>query len=134
MTKRGGGKSKTGSGIAGVISLGCSKNLVDTEFLMGGLAGCGWAFSPESSGADLLLVNTCSFLEASVEESRDAIEEALQWKEEREGRVAVVAGCLVSRFGAELEATFPGIDLFLLPGQIERLPEKGRGVLVILVD
>lgn len=123
MTKKGAGKGKAAAGIAGVISLGCSKNLVDTEFLMGGLAGCGWTFSPESAGADLLLVNTCSFLEASVEESRDAIEEALQWKRKREGRVAVVAGCLVSRFGRKLEEVFPGIDLFLLPGQIERLPE-----------
>jgi ribosomal protein S12 methylthiotransferase len=86
MTKRGKEKRGTGAGIAGVISLGCSKNLVDTEFLMGGLAGCGWTFSPESAAADLLLVNTCSFLEASVEESRDAIEEALQWKEERRTR------------------------------------------------
>jgi ribosomal protein S12 methylthiotransferase len=123
MIRKSAEKREGTAGVAGVISLGCSKNLVDTEFLMGGLAGCGWAFSPESEDADLLLVNTCSFLEASVEESRDAIEEAVRWKGEREGRVAVVAGCLVSRFAGELEEIFPGVDLFLLPGQIERLPE-----------
>jgi ribosomal protein S12 methylthiotransferase len=111
-----------GGGTAGVISLGCSKNLVDTEFLMGGLAGCGWGFTPRREGADLLLVNTCAFLDASVEESREAIEEALEWKGKRAGRVVVVAGCLVSRLGKELTGMFPGVDLFLLPGQIERLP------------
>lgn len=109
--------------LAGVISLGCSKNLVDTEYLMGGLARSGWGFTPTKGRADLLLVNTCSFLDASVEESQSAIEEALRWKRRRRGRVVVVAGCIVSRFGRELEMAHPKVDLFLLPGQIPRLPE-----------
>jgi ribosomal protein S12 methylthiotransferase len=72
--------------------------------------------------ADLLLVNTCSFLEASMEESRGAIEEALDWKRAARGRIVVVAGCIVSRCGRELEGEYPGVDLFLLPGQNPRLP------------
>ena len=107
--------------LAGIISLGCSKNLVDTEYLMGGLARSGWGFTPTKGKADLLLVNTCSFLEASVEESQTAIEEALRWKKRRRGRIVVVAGCIVSRFGRELERAHPKVDLFLLPGQIPRL-------------
>ncbi len=107
--------------LAGIISLGCSKNLVDTEYLMGGLARSGWGFTPTKGKADLLLVNTCSFLEASVEESQTTIEEALRWKKRRRGRIVVVAGCIVSRFGRELERAHPKVDLFLLPGQIPRL-------------
>ncbi len=111
-------KAKT----AGVISLGCSKNLVDTEFLMGGMAGCGWSFTPVREDAELLLVNTCAFLDSSVEESEEAIEEALEWKRRRGEGTVVVAGCLVSRFGRALKARFPEVDLFLTPGQIPRVP------------
>lgn len=105
---------------AGVISLGCSKNSVDTEFLMGAMALREWEFTPAAEEADLLLVNTCSFLDSSVEESSEAIAEALEWKSERPGAVVVVAGCLVSRFGRALEKKYPDVDLFLRPGQISR--------------
>jgi ribosomal protein S12 methylthiotransferase len=109
--------------MAGVISLGCSKNLVDTEFLMGELTGSGWDLTPFKTKADLLLINTCSFLSASEEESRSAIEEALRWRKRRRGRAVIVAGCIVSRHGGELEEAYPGVDLFLLPGQIPRLSD-----------
>jgi ribosomal protein S12 methylthiotransferase len=108
--------------LAGIVSLGCSKNLVDTEFLMGGLSAEGWGFTAAKEEAELLLINTCSFLDASVEEADEAIVEGLAWKTERPGALLVVAGCLVSRFGRELDGRYPGVDLFLLPGQIPRLP------------
>jgi len=109
--------------LAGIVSLGCSKNLVDTEFIMGGMAAEGWGFTAAREGADLLLINTCSFLDASVEEADEAIAEGLVWKRSRPGALLVVAGCLVSRFGRELDGRYPGVDLFLLPGQIPRLSE-----------
>jgi ribosomal protein S12 methylthiotransferase len=119
-------KRKKESGTAGIISLGCSKNLVDTEFLMGRLADEGYGFSPLFEEADLVIVNTCGFLDASVEESRGAIEEALQWKRDRGGTV-VVAGCLVNRARRELEERFPEVDLFLHPGAIDNLPSLLSG-------
>ncbi len=109
--------------LAGIVSLGCSKNLVDTEFIMGGMAAEGWGFTAAREGADLLLINTCSFLDASVEEADEAIAEGLVWKRAQPGALLVVAGCLVSRFGRELDGRYPGVDLFLLPGQIPRLSE-----------
>jgi ribosomal protein S12 methylthiotransferase len=109
--------------LAGIVSLGCSKNLVDTEFLMGGMAAVGWGFTAAREEADFLLINTCSFLDASVEEADEAIADGLAWKRSKPGALLVVAGCLVSRFGRELDGRYPGVDLFLLPGQIPRLSE-----------
>lgn len=128
--------------VAGIISLGCSKNLVDTEFIMGGLADEGYGFTPLFDEADLLVVNTCGFLQSSVAESTEAIEEALAWKRERGGGIVVVAGCLVNRSRRELEERFPEVDHFLQPGAIDgltallaegklpgRVREKGRSYL-----
>jgi ribosomal protein S12 methylthiotransferase len=107
--------------LAGVVSLGCSKNLVDTEYLLGGLGAGGWGLVPDHEHADLLLVNTCAFIGPAVEESREAITDALRWKAARPGRTLVVAGCLVNRYGRDLEELFPDVDLFLRPNQIPRL-------------
>jgi ribosomal protein S12 methylthiotransferase len=68
---------------AGVISLGCPKNLVDTEYLLGSLTDAGYALVNDLSQADLILVNTCSFLGSAVEESNQAILEALEEKRRR---------------------------------------------------
>jgi ribosomal protein S12 methylthiotransferase len=109
--------------LAGVVSLGCSKNLVDTEYLVGGLGAGGWGVVPDPGRADLLLVNTCAFIGPAVEESREAIAQGERWKAARRGRTLVVAGCMVSRFGGCLQDAFPGVDLFLQPRQIPRLGE-----------
>jgi ribosomal protein S12 methylthiotransferase len=121
-------KKKDEPGTAGIISLGCSKNLVDTEFIMGGLADEGYSFSPLFDEADLLVVNTCGFLQSSVAESTEAIEEALAWKRERGGGIVVVAGCLVNRSRRELEERFPEVDHFLPPGAIDALPSLLAGL------
>ncbi len=102
---------------AGIISLGCPKNLVDTEYLMGVLRESGWGFVGDPSEADLIVVNTCAFIEEAVRESREAVAEALAWKKRRGARV-IVAGCLVNRFGRRLERDYPDADLFLRPGSI----------------
>ena len=109
--------------LAGVVSLGCSKNLVDTEYLVGGLGAGGWGLVPDRERADLLLVNTCAFIGPAVEESHEAIAEAVRWKAGRAGRIVVVAGCMVNRFAEELAARYPSVDLLLAPKQIPRLAE-----------
>ncbi|HWR96908.1 MAG TPA: MiaB/RimO family radical SAM methylthiotransferase [Candidatus Methanoperedens sp.] len=109
--------------LAGVVSLGCSKNLVDAEYLVGGLGAGGWRLVPDRERADLLLVNTCAFIGPAVEESHEAIAEAVLWKGRRRGRTVVVAGCMVNRFAGELAARYPDVDLFLSPKQIPRLGE-----------
>jgi ribosomal protein S12 methylthiotransferase len=109
--------------LAGVVSLGCSKNLVDTEYLVGGLGAGGWGLVPDRDRADLLLINTCAFIGPAVEESHEAIAEAVRWKAQRAGRIVAVAGCLVNRFADELAARYPAVDLLLAPKQIPRLGE-----------
>jgi ribosomal protein S12 methylthiotransferase len=109
--------------LAGVVSLGCSKNLVDTEYLVGGLGAGGWGLVADRERADLLLVNTCAFIGPAVEESHEAIADAVRWKGRRAGRTVVVAGCMVNRFAGELAARYPDVDLFLSPKQIPRLGE-----------
>jgi ribosomal protein S12 methylthiotransferase len=109
--------------LAGIVSLGCSKNLVDTEYLAGGLGAGGWGLVPDRERADLLLINTCAFIGPAIEESHEVIADAVKWKEQRAGRSVVVAGCMVNRFAAELAARYPGVDLLLTPKQIPRLAE-----------
>jgi ribosomal protein S12 methylthiotransferase len=108
-------------GRAGIISLGCPKNLVDTEYLLGDLRRAGWTFTADPGRADLLLVNTCAFIEGAVRESEEAIEEVLARKKKRRGVRVVVAGCLVNRAGSDLARRYPGVDVFLRPGDIPRL-------------
>jgi len=109
--------------LAGVVSLGCAKNLVDTEYLVGGLGAGGWGLVPDRERADLLLVNTCAFIGPAIAESHEAIAEAVHWKTKRAGRIIVVAGCMVNRFAGELATRYPTVDLLLAPRQIPRLAE-----------
>ncbi len=96
----------------GVISLGCAKNLVDSEVMMGHLDRAGATFVRDPAEADVIVVNTCSFIEAAREESIQTILEAAELK--REGRLKrlVVAGCMVQRYPAELRADLPEVDAF----------------------
>ena len=93
-----------------VISLGCPKNLVDTEVMLGLLDERGHLFSADVEGADIVIVNTCSFISAAVAESLDVIEECVSLK--REGRVGrvVVAGCLPQRYGRSTWEMSEGVD------------------------
>src|SRR5919108_5926699 len=92
------------------ISLGCPKNLVDSERMLGKLAQDGFALVPEAAGADVVVVNTCGFIEAARQESLAVIREMLELK--RQGRVGsvVVAGCLAERKKDELLQEVPGVD------------------------
>lgn len=110
-----------------VISLGCSKNLVDTEVMCGGLASAGFAITNVAELADVMIVNTCCFIEDARQESGEVIEEGLGWK--REGgrdRVLVIAGCWPQRDADYLRREYPGVDLFCGFDALERLPELLR--------
>ncbi|WP_147819969.1 30S ribosomal protein S12 methylthiotransferase RimO [Salidesulfovibrio onnuriiensis] len=113
------------------ISLGCPKNRVDTERLLGAL-GTGVRPVDEVAGADLVLINTCGFIEPAVEESVSTILGTVQDMEDMTGKrpVLAVAGCLVSRYGSDLMSEMPEVDLWLSTDELERWPgmvEKALG-------
>lgn len=92
-----------------VISLGCNKNLVDTENMLGLLGEQGYVLTSDESQADILLVNTCGFIESSKDESIQAILEMVQYKEENQAKL-IVTGCLAQRYPEELMKEIPEID------------------------
>ena len=102
----------------GFISLGCPKNLVDTEVMMGHLKSKGYQLTTEAAEADTLVVNTCGFIDAARKESIDAILEAARLKTEGKATRLIVAGCLVERYRDELEAELPEVDAFIGTSQV----------------
>jgi len=106
-----------------IISLGCPKNLVDSEFILGFLTRRGYTVTDRPEEAGALLVNTCAFIEAAVEESIDAILDLVRFKETGSAWALVVAGCLTERYREELAALLPEVDLFYGTGGLNRLPD-----------
>jgi ribosomal protein S12 methylthiotransferase len=102
----------------GFISLGCPKNLVDSEVMMGRLKQEGYELTSDAAEADTLVVNTCGFIDAAKKESIDAILEAARLKSEGKCKRLVVAGCLVERYRDELRAEMPEVDAFIGTSQI----------------
>ncbi|MCG0237887.1 MAG: 30S ribosomal protein S12 methylthiotransferase RimO [Firmicutes bacterium] len=107
----------------GFISLGCPKNLVDTEAMLGLMRGDGWEITNRKEEADVLVVNTCGFIEAAKKESIDAILEAAQEKLYGRCRALVVAGCLVTRYAKELLEEIPEIDAVIGTADYPRIVE-----------
>jgi ribosomal protein S12 methylthiotransferase len=110
------------------VSLGCPKNLVDSEKMLSMLREGGLTPVSESDAPDALVVNTCGFLEASKEESLDVIRDALQRKERGELRRVVVAGCLVQRHRAKILEWAPGVDSMIGVFDRDRVVEAVTGV------
>ena len=106
-----------------LTSLGCSKNLVDSEMMLGRLRAAGWAIVPEPEPADVIVVNTCSFIEDAVDESIDTILALAKYKRTGACRRLIVAGCLPERFREEIAAALPEVDVFLGTGAFERIAE-----------
>lgn len=104
-----------------VVSLGCPKNRVDTELMMGQLAQAGFAPTVDANGADVLLVNTCAFIEASKVESVEAIVDLAEVKARNPGARLVVAGCLAQRHAPELRSELPEVDFFVGTGEYQEL-------------
>ena len=102
----------------GFISLGCPKNLVDSEVMMGHLKQSGHQITANADEADTLVVNTCGFIDAAKKESIDAILEAARLKTEGKAKRLIVAGCLVERYRDELKAALPEVDAFIGTSQI----------------
>jgi ribosomal protein S12 methylthiotransferase len=104
-----------------MTSLGCARNLVDSEVMLGILLSAGFEATEHHDKADYLIVNTCGFLEASREESCRAIDQLL--REKKKGGKVVVAGCMVQKFGAEIRTRFPDVHYFLGSGDMEKILE-----------
>src|ERR687893_596351 len=102
----------------GFISLGCPKNLVDSEVMMGQLKQKGFEITADAKDADTVVVNTCGFIDSAKKESIEAILEAARLKTEGKATRLVVAGCLVERYRDELRAEMPEVDAFIGTNQI----------------
>jgi ribosomal protein S12 methylthiotransferase len=115
----------------GLVTLGCDKNTVDSERMMAALVGHGAQVSSEVEGADVVIVNTCGFIEAAKEQSVETILEACELKASGDLRAVVAVGCLVQRYKEELEQEIPEVDLFMGLTELQGLiPElRARGIL-----
>ena len=113
----------------GVISLGCDKATVDTEHLVAELVGHGARIAPALGEAEVILINTCGFIDAAKRESIEAMVEAGRYKTTGRCRAVVAVGCLIARYGDELKAELPEVDYFFgfkdLPDLVPRLTRAG---------
>ncbi|MGB8322776.1 MAG: 30S ribosomal protein S12 methylthiotransferase RimO [Candidatus Acidiferrum sp.] len=116
----------------GFISLGCPKNLVDSEVMMGILAREGYELTPRADDAEILVVNTCSFIEAAQKESVDAILEMAEHKKFGAAKKLIVAGCLVERYRDQILEQVPEVDAVVGTGEVERIIEAVEGDLRVL--
>src|SRR5215218_1769171 len=98
-----------------MISLGCAKNLVDAELMLGGILARGMQITSNAEEADVLIVNTCAFIDSAKEESIEAILEAHQSRglKKRAGQKLIVSGCMAQRFSKELSKEIPEVDAFI---------------------
>lgn len=111
----------------GLISLGCAKNLVDAEIMLGSLVKDGVEITNDAASADVVIVNTCSFIDAAQEESVDAILESSELREaQNRGQGLIVSGCLPQRFREELPKLLPEVDAFMGIDQVEQVPQIVR--------
>jgi ribosomal protein S12 methylthiotransferase len=105
----------------GFVSLGCPKNLVDSEVMMGLLARAGAELTPRAEDADVIVVNTCSFIDRAQQESVDAILEMARHKTEGRAQKLVVAGCLVERYRNEIQKDIPEVDAVVGTGELHQI-------------
>lgn len=105
------------------VSLGCPKNRVDSEVMLGHLVGAGYTPVADAANADVIVVNTCGFIDAAKEESIDAIAEMAELRKDGNCKKLVVAGCLSQRYAPELKRELPEVDHFLGTGNFETIAE-----------
>ena len=106
-----------------MISLGCAKNLVDAEIMLGSVLQRGMKITARAEDADVLVVNTCAFIDSAKEESIDAILEAHQQRglNRRPNQKLIVSGCMAQRFSSELRQALPEVDAFIGLDQVSEL-------------
>ena len=107
----------------GFVSLGCPKNLVDSEVMMGLLNQAGAEITTRAEEADIIVVNTCSFIDSAKQESVDTILEMAQHKASGRAQKLIVAGCLVERYRSEIQKNIPEVDAVVGTGELERIIE-----------
>jgi len=116
----------------GFVSLGCPKNLVDSEVMMGILAHDGYELTPRAEEAEVLVVNTCSFIEAAQKESVETILEMAEHKKFGAAKKLIVAGCLVERYREQILEQVPEVDAVVGTGEVGRILEAVHGDLRVL--
>src|SRR5207249_10288230 len=109
----------------GMISLGCAKNLVDAEIMLGSVLQRGMEITSRAEEADVLVVNTCAFIDSAKEESIEAILQAHQQRglTKRPDQKLIVSGCMSQRFAKELSLEMPEVDAFIGLDQVSKLGE-----------
>src|SRR5215510_2014647 len=105
----------------GFVSLGCPKNLVDSEVMMGLLQSGGAQITSQAGEADVIVVNTCSFIDSAKQESVNTILEMAQHKISGKAQKLVVAGCLVERYRTEIRKNIPEVDAVVGTGELEQI-------------
>ncbi|MGE5109393.1 MAG: 30S ribosomal protein S12 methylthiotransferase RimO [Acidobacteriaceae bacterium] len=105
----------------GFVSLGCPKNLVDSEVMMGMLASAGASITARAADADIIVVNTCSFIDTAKQESVDTILEMAGHKSAGKAKKLIVAGCLVERYRNEIQKNIPEVDAVVGTGELEKI-------------
>ncbi|CCO09394.1 30S ribosomal protein S12 methylthiotransferase RimO [Desulforamulus hydrothermalis] len=113
----------------GLVSLGCPKNLVDSEVMLGMLQKADFQITADQAAADVLILNTCGFIQAAKEEAIRYIFELARYKEQGRCRALIVTGCLVQRYHRELMEEIPEIDALVGPGQIGNIVAIVQSVL-----
>lgn len=106
-----------------LVSLGCPKNLVDSEVILGLLSKEGYPLSTDPLRAEVLIVNTCSFIEEATKEAIETILQLSRFKKEGRCRLLIVSGCLPQRYGEVLERELPEVDIFVGTGAFQNLPK-----------
>src|SRR5512138_536829 len=106
-----------------MVSLGCPKNLVDAEVMLGYLSNNGYTITTDEHEADIIIVNTCSFIKEAKQESIDTILDLADRKHDAKCRLLIVAGCLPQRYQQELAKELPEVDIFVGTGDYPRIAE-----------
>ena len=107
----------------GFVSLGCSKNLVDTEVMLHNLHRAGYEITPDETEADIIVINTCGFIESAKQESIDSILDIAWLKENRSLKGIIATGCLVERYREQVLAELPEVDALVGVGSLSRIAE-----------
>lgn len=110
-----------------LISLGCAKNLVDSEVMLGALKNAGFSLTGRAEDADVIIVNTCGFIGPAREEAEETLREVLRLKDKDPGKRIVAAGCYVERDRAGLEKKFPGVDAWTGVRSFDRIASVVQG-------
>ena len=113
----------------GFVSLGCSKNLVDTEVMLAKLVSAGYEITPEDIEADVIIVNTCAFIESAKNEAIENILDVAWLKEHRSLRAIIVTGCLAERYRTQIFDEIPEVDAVIGVGSLDHITEAVEAVL-----